>query len=91
MEKRIPTLHKQNCGTFPQICRLTLIYCNQYNNLWKYLYENICPKYQQFEILADQEKINIVMSSVCVKQNILQNICIKPTKRDVHLSIICDI
>ncbi len=40
--------------------------------------------YQHFEILSDVEKINIVMSLL----NILQNICIKPTTRDVHLSII---
>ncbi len=63
-----------------------IFYCNQYNDLREYLYENIHPKYQHFEILSDAEIINIVMSGVLL--NILQKICIKPTTRDVHLSII---
>ncbi len=47
--------------------KLILFYCNQYNDLREYLYENIHPKYQHFEILSDSEKINIVISSDFVK------------------------
>ncbi len=27
-----------------------MFYCNQSNDLWEYLYEKICPKYQHFEM-----------------------------------------
>ncbi len=54
--------------------------------LREYLYGQIRPKYQHFEILSHAEIFNIVISSVFVKH--LQNICIKPTTRDIHLSII---
>ncbi len=47
--------------------KLTIYYCNQYDDLQEYLYEKIRPKYQHFEILSDADKFNIVMSSVFVK------------------------
>ncbi len=30
-----------------------MFYCNQYNDLWEYLYEKIHPKYQHLEMLSD--------------------------------------
>ncbi len=44
-----------------------IFYYIQYNDLRKYLYEKIRPKYQHFEILSDAEIFNIVMFSVFVK------------------------
>ncbi len=48
----------------PGASSFLVFYCNQYNDLREYLYEKIRPKYQHFEILSDEEKFNIVMSSV---------------------------
>ncbi len=44
-----------------------MFYCNQYNALCDYLYEKKHPKYQHFEMLADSEKFDVVMSSIFVK------------------------
>ncbi len=45
-----------------------IFYCNQYNDLRKYLYVKMYPKYQHFQMLSDsEEKNNIVMSSDFVK------------------------
>ncbi len=44
-----------------------MFYCNQYNDLRKYLHKKICTKYEHFEMLFDSEKINIIMSTGFVK------------------------
>ncbi len=44
-----------------------IFYCNQYNDLRKYLYEKICTKYLHFEIISGADQFIIVMSSVFVK------------------------